>query len=122
MASDPARFPDGPMNHAEITLLKIIGDNIATQTRTLESFGVDLREVREKVIRLEEQKVSRVVEEVKATLSVALAKIDTLEAQRDKAEGARSLLGWIAKNTPWIISGLAMAAAGFISRGGIPGS
>lgn len=100
------------LQHAEITVLRQIGDNLTAQTRALEALRGKVDDVRERVIRLEEQKVAKEVETLKQDLAAALERIDELESQRDRAVGAASLWGWMAKNAPWLFAGLAAFAAG----------
>lgn len=100
------------LHQVEITVLRQIGDNVATQTRTLEGLRDKLDDVRERVIRLEEQKVAKEVDTLNAKLALALNRIDVLEAQRDMAAGAASMWGWLSKNAPWLFAGLAAFGAG----------
>lgn len=105
------------LQHVEITVLRQIGDNVAAQTRTLEGLRDKVDDVRERVIRLEEQKVAKEVDSLKTALAAAMTRIDLLESQRDKAVGAASLWGWLAKHAPWLIAGLAAFGAGVGVKG-----
>lgn len=110
----------------EITVLRQMGDNIAAQTRAMDRLGADLKEVgkdvievRERVIRLEEQKTHAEVATVKADLRDALARLDTLERDRDREDGARSVWSWLSKNAPWLVTTLLAMAAGFGIKAGL---
>lgn len=105
------------LQQVEITVLRQIGDNVAAQTRTLEGLRDKVDDVRERVIRLEEQKVAKEVESLKGELSAALARIDVLESQRDKAVGAASFWSWLMKNAPWLFAGIAAFGAGIGLKG-----
>jgi hypothetical protein len=114
----------------EITVLRQMGDNIAAQTRQMERFVEKVDDIQVRVIRLEEQKTSKMVERVEAELRAALAasqadvkaalsRIESLERQRDREAGAMSVWAWLSKNAPWLFAAVATFFAGLAVKAGL---
>jgi len=74
-------------------------------------------DVRERLIRLEER--DKRIDENQQRLNEACARIDALEDQQQRREGALGFVGWIGKNAPWLGAFLiaALVVLGF-KRGG----
>jgi hypothetical protein len=107
------------LQHAEITALRQMGDAVQVVVRSLETLTSKVDDVRERVIRLEEQKTARLVEIVEGKLEVAMARIDTLESQRDRERGAQSVWSWLSKNAAWMFAGMAAFVAGLAMKTGL---
>jgi hypothetical protein len=75
--------------------------------------------VRERVIRLEAQKTHEEVAGIALKLEAATTRINTLESQVDKAQGAASVWTWLAKNAPWLFAGIAAFVAGMAAKTGL---
>ncbi len=126
---------------AEIHAMRQMGDAIQTMGRSLETLVGDVRDVRERVIRLEEQKATKLVERVErdlreqlataksehltamtaavSKLDHALGRIDALESSRDQATGAKSVWDWLSKNAAWLFAGAAAFIAGLALKSGL---
>lgn len=103
----------------EITVLRQLVDNLATQTRALERLTGKIDDVRERVIRLESQKTHEEVASIQTKLDTAMARIDQLERQRDLDAGAKSVWTWLSKNAPWLFAGAAAFVAGLAMKAGL---
>jgi hypothetical protein len=107
------------LQHAEITALRQMGDAVQAIGRSVETLAGKVDDVRERVIRLEEQKTTKLVEELKADLKAAVARVDELETDRDQRDGAESVWVWLSKNAAWLFAGVAAFVAGLAIKAGI---
>lgn len=124
----PVKAADA-MHGVELTLLRTMGDNLAAQTTALLKLTDKVDEIKERLIVLEAQKATKLVEKVEADLRAALAgsqadvrialsRIDALEAERDRNRGAESVWTWLSKNAAWLFAGAAAFIAGLALKGG----
>ena len=74
--------------------------------------------MRERLARLEAQEAGVLVEAVRRELKSALARIDALEAQRDRVVGAAAFWTWLGRHAPWLAAALAAFGAGLVAREG----
>jgi hypothetical protein len=102
----------GALHQAQILTLRQIGDNLAAQTKRLEGLTNKVDDVRERLVRLEAQEAGKLVEALRGDLKGALARIDELEAQRDKVVGVAAFWTWLARSAPWLAAGGAAFMAG----------
>ena len=108
----------GTLGEAQLFALRQISDNLAAQTRRLEGLGAKVDDVRERLARLEAQEAGVLVEAVRRELKSALARIDALEAQRDRVVGAAAFWTWLGRHAPWLAAALAACGAGLVAREG----
>lgn len=107
-----------PFSQAQILALREISENLAAQTRRLEGLTAKVDDVRERLVRVEAQEIGKLVEGLRAELKMAFARIDLLEAQRDRVVGVASFWAWIGRSAPWLAAGLAAFLAGLGLKGG----
>lgn len=129
------------LKQAEIHAMRQMGDAVSAIGRSVETLAGKVDDVRERVIRLEEQKATKLVERVErdlreqmasaksehalalsaatANLDAALGRIDALERARDEATGAKSVWEWLSKNAAWIFAGTAAFVAGLALKSGL---
>ena len=100
------------LKEAQVTVLRQIGEAVAAQTRRLEGLTVKVDDVRERLVRLEAQEGGKLLEAVRADVKCALARIDELEAERDRVAGAAAFWAWAARHAPWLAAGLGAFLAG----------
>lgn len=94
--------------HLELEVLKQIRDNLTT-------LNADMREVREKVIRLEER--DQRVSALEQTIAKLDLRVDVLLKDKDRRDGAVSLGQAVVKHTPALSLGAILAAlAGWFSK------
>lgn len=106
------------LHQAQILTLRQIGDNVAAQTKRLEGLTAKVDDVRERLVRLETQEAGKLVEALRGELRVALARIDSLESQRDQVVGVASFGNWLVRSGPWLAAGVAAFLAGLGLRAG----
>ncbi|CAN5519895.1 hypothetical protein BH10PSE5_BH10PSE5_34240 [soil metagenome] len=108
------------LQQAQILTLQQIGENLAAQTRRLEGLTSKVDDVRERLVRLEAQEAGKLVEGLRSDLKAAVARVDLLEAARDKVEGAAAFWNWVVKSAPWLAAGISafLAGIGLKSLGG----
>lgn len=99
-------------HQAQVLALRQISENLAAQTKRIEGLTDKVDDVRERLTRLEAQETMKVVEEVRSELKTALARVDQLEAHKDRAVGVAAFFSWLAKSAPWFFAGLAAFLAG----------
>jgi hypothetical protein len=109
----------GALHQAQILTLRQIGDNLAAQTKRLEGLTEKVDDVRERLVRLEAQEAGKLVEAVRGDLKGALARIDELEAQRDRVVGVAAFWAWLARSAPWLAAGGAAFMAGLGLKNGV---
>lgn len=95
--------PDA-LQHIEITVLRQIGENVAAQTRQLEGLSKDVRDVRERVIRIEARETEKQVEALNARVAV-------LEAQGQKVSAITAFGSWLIQAAPWLVTAIVVAGA-----------
>jgi ElaB/YqjD/DUF883 family membrane-anchored ribosome-binding protein len=100
------------MHDAQILALRQISENLAAQTRRLEGLTAKVDDVRERLVRLEAQEAGKLVEALRSDLKAAVARVDLLEAARNKIEGAAAFWNWIVKSAPWLAAGISAFVAG----------
>ena len=122
---DPyAEAPRSPsleaLQSAQILTLRQIGENVAAQTRRLEGLTTKVDDVRERLVRLEAFETGKMVDTLRAELKAAVARVDLLEAQRDKVVGVAAFWSWLVRSAPWLAAGSAafVAGIGWKSGGG----
>lgn len=92
------------LQHIEITVLRQLGENIAAQTRHLETLSTKVDDVRERVIRIEALQTDKQIEELKSRVTM-------LEDTSNQARGVASFAAWLAQSAPWLLAGIAAAIA-----------
>ncbi len=106
------------LRYVQIATLRQIGETLAAQTRRLEGLTSKVDDVRERLVRLEAQEAGKLVDAVRADLKAALARIDSLEAERDKVAGAAAFWAWCARSAPWLAAGVTAFLAGLGLKAG----
>jgi hypothetical protein len=99
---------DQALRLAEIEALRAIRDSVQSHTRQTEALTNEVREqgkmigdVRERVIRIESNRVSEDVAKLKE-------EVDMLKADKLRREGALGVGNWLARNWPFLIGLLAL--------------
>lgn len=92
------------LQHIEITVLRQMGDNIAAQTRHLESLSNKVDDVRERVIRIEARETERTVESLSG-------RVAALEAHGNKVSGITAFGSWLVQAAPWLITAIVVIGA-----------
>ena len=108
----PAANSEFRLQDAHLFALQQISENLAAQTKRLEGLTLKVDDVRERLVRLEAQEAGKLVEAVRFDLKAAFARIDLLEAQRDKVFGVGALWTWLVRSGPWLAAGFAAFLAG----------
>ncbi len=103
---------------AHLFSLRQIGENLAAQTSRLEGLTSKVDDVRERLVRLEAQEAGKLVEAMRVELRSGLARIDLLEAQRDRVVGVAAFWTWFGKSGPWLAAGLSALFAGLGLKAG----
>lgn len=120
------------LQQIEIQVLRQISDTLVAQGKSLTTMTERLHDVRERLIRIESQEMSKKLEQVEreaatarekivGDLNKACDRINTLEAAQDRRSGAVGLVEWFAKYTPWLVAILAAGAAGIGLQKGVGG-
>lgn len=94
----------GALQHIEITVLRQLGDNIAAQTRHLETLGKKVDDVREKVIRIEARETEKQVEALNA-------RVAALEARGNEVRGVANFGAWLIQAAPWLVTAIVVIAS-----------
>jgi len=109
------------VHQAELQLIANLADSVqkcasaVQEMRRDQSAGreVDrlaMQEIRERLIRIEENRVGEDLKKLTEVVAGHTASIDELETERDRRDGATSLLNWLLKNWPAIIGFVALFA------------
>lgn len=116
-ATDPADVATMAM----IETMRQIADNGKATNRILEAVQAEVKDVRERVIRIEANRLETEVEEVKAEVATVKReaatergelrrRIEVLEADKNRRDGAFGLVEWASRNWPAIIGYGALVA------------
>lgn len=92
------------LQHIEITVLRQMGENIAAQTRHLETLSAKVDDVRERVIRIEARETEKTVE-------MLSSRVSALEASRQQFTGVTAFGSWIVQAAPWLIAAIVVIGA-----------
>lgn len=105
---------------AQILALRQVGDQVGALVKRLDGLADKVDDVRERLVKLEVKESAPLIEAVRQELKSALARIDALEAQRDRVVGAAAFWTWLSRNVPWMLGALGafMAGLGFERGGG----
>ena len=113
-----AEFGGAVLHQAHILTLRQISDNLAVQTKRLEGLTNKVDDVRERLVRLEAHEAGKLVDALRTDINGMLARIDDLEAQRDRLVGIAAFWAWLARSAPWLAAGGAAFMAGFGLKNG----
>lgn len=109
---------------AMIEAMRQLGDNGKATNRLLEAMQVEIKDVRERVIRIEAaeykaeiQEAKQIAEAVRVAAENQVGSIEkrvsALELDKHHRDGALSLAGWFGRN--WPITGIMLAFAAFVA-------
>lgn len=100
---------------SEIHALRGLTDAVSTLTRQTERMSAKMDDVRERVIKLEAREYERQIEALNMRISEYESRVNGLEATRDQQIGAKNLMDYLKKFSPWILAfvgGYGIKAAG----------
>ena len=89
---------------AMIECVRQVADNGKTTNRLLEQMQVELRDVRERVIRIEAGQLEVEVDEVKQHMTSFRGRLEALEAKENQRAGARAAADALLKYGPFVIA------------------
>ena len=104
---------------AMIECLRQIADGNKTQSKILDGMQVELRDVRERVIRIEATEVKGAIDKVNRRADDLEDRVDKLEAIEDRRTGALNLTNWVLRNWPAVVGYIVLAAIMLLSKGGV---
>lgn len=124
----PVQVPEA-VELANIHALRQISDALTLTNRSLSNLATDVKDVRERVIKIEAKDMDAKLAEYRAECRAACAeiksdvkavsvKVDALESARDRQTGMASVGSWFSRSMPWLIAVIAagLAALGFKSE------
>lgn len=116
----PVSKPDA-VAEMHLHALRQISDSLSMTNSTMASLAADVKDVRERVTRMEGEDVKGDLRELKADMRAACKRIDDLETIRDRQAGVLSVGGWISKYAPWLVALVMAGLAGIgIKNGAAP--
>jgi acetolactate synthase small subunit len=98
-ATDPADVAQ----MAVIECLRQIADNGKTANRQLEAMQVEIRDVRERIIRIEATEFKGEIARVEDRTEALAVRLDALESKEDRRAGAMGLAQWGFQNWPGVL-------------------
>jgi hypothetical protein len=111
-----------PADVAQLALIEAVrkvGDGQIRIADTMKMMQQEFREerkvladVRERVIRIESNKLDRTVEQIREDLDAARDEINTLKMDKARRDGAVGAAEWLSRFGPWLLA-LAMAILAF---------
>lgn len=102
---------------AMIEAMRQLGDNGKATNRILEGMQVELKDVRERVIRIEASETKEAVIKVDARVDELDDRVTVLEAAELRRDGALRLTNWTLRNWPAIIGYIVLAAIVLFANG-----
>ena len=121
----PVAAPDA-LEMANIHALRQISDALTLTNRSLSSLAADVKDVRERVIKIEAKDMDAKIAEYRSEcrticatltsdLKAVVGRVDSLESARDRQTGMASVGSWFSRSAPWIIAvgAAVLAALGF---------
>lgn len=104
VGKDAREARDG-LNRIEATLLEQnVAERLAELRAEFKASYVELRADGINSYSRLRADVTAARKEIDDRQAVAESRIDALEKYRDQTDGARSLMGWLAKNAPWLLA------------------
>ena len=88
---------------AMIEAVRQIGDNGKATNKLLEGMQTELRDVRERVIRIEASEYKNTIIKVDARVDDLDERVVKLEADKHRRDGALNLVEWFGRNWPAMI-------------------
>ena len=88
---------------AMIEAVRQIGDNGKATNKLLEGMQTELRDVRERVIRIEASEYKNTIIKVDARVDDLDERVEKLEADKHRRDGALGLVEWFGRNWPLVI-------------------
>lgn len=112
-----AQTPADAAQMAMIECLRGIADGNKKLTTVLEGVQVEVRDVRERLIRIEASEFKTEIGSVKSDVQNLEMRVDALEHSEHRREGERSAANWLFKNWPGIVAWLAMIGIVLVANG-----
>jgi chromosome segregation ATPase len=116
MATEPAHAAQLAM----IECLRQIADGNKKLNSVLEGMQAEVRDVRERVIRIESNRIETDIEDLKERVHEAEVKIDALEADKNRREGAIGAGDWFIRSWPNLIGFVLLIAIVLVATGKVP--
>lgn len=126
----PVSKPDA-VAEMHLHALRQISDSLTATNRSLTNLAADVKDVRERVIKIEAKDMDAKLTEYRgecreacaalgAKVEAACVRIDNLESLRDRRTGMVTVGSWFSRSAPWLIGmmGAAMAFLAGSSKGG----
>lgn len=120
MAGAAVATPD-LIHQAELQLINQLADQVGKCASAIQDMRKDhatsrevdrlgMQEIRERLIRIEENRIGEDLKMLEQKVSGYGNRIDALEADKDRRDGATSLLNWLLKNWPTLVAMVVLAA------------
>lgn len=104
---------------AVIECLRQIADGNKKTGQVLEGMQVELRDVRERIIRIEAAEYKMEMLEVRQGCEQLESRVELLEKEKFRREGAVSAYGWFLKSWPTVIALLSLMIVVLVANGKI---
>jgi len=107
-------MPEGMIIPAEsdvrfqFDVIRNLAESVRQQSEVLRGVQQTQITMLERLARIEANRVNETVAKLEERVEKALEKIDALESDRDRREGAIGVLGWLAKNWPFAVVSAAL--------------
>jgi hypothetical protein len=120
IAGAAAATPD-LIHQAELQLINQLADQVGKCATAIQDMRKDhatsreldrlgMQEIRERLIRIEENRIGEDLKMLELRVTAQGNRIDALEADKDRRDGATSLLNWFLKNWPALVAMVLLAA------------
>lgn len=114
----PVHTPDAVVE-MQIHALRQISDGLTQTNKTLASLATDVRDVRERVVKIEARDVAADLTKLDGRVEALSLRVDALERVKDRHDGAMGVGAWLSKNAAWLFAGIASFAAGLGFKTGV---
>lgn len=104
------------LEQSHILALRQISDGLAQTNRLLERQANKLQEMHDKMVKVESLEIVTKFKDMKDSLDAACARIDRLETDKDRRDGATGFFEWAGKVVPWVLALLAALGAPIVSK------
>jgi lipoate-protein ligase A len=107
--------PRQVLHHAEILVLQQMSDTLRRLADAQEKISDDVVAVKDRLTKIESAGLGEQLITLGQSLERACARIDVLEADKDKRSGMAELLGFVSRSAPWIAT-LAIGAWAYVTK------
>ncbi len=104
-------------NMAIVEALRLIADSNKGINEGLKGIQEEVRDIRERVIKIEAAEFKTDLARVQGRIDGVIDRVDVLESDKDRRDGALNLTNWVLRNWPAVLGYIVLAGIVLFANG-----